>query len=269
LSFKCRGKDPEKKNKVELMKSLYVDIELEKRVLGLRAHRRIRETEEEILHLLRRKKNKAARELTQGIMLQWQPVLEMQAEAAVESELEARKEQERELIKKEKNYAKLRAHKHEARLDGKARYTPRGGSLELAVSGITARGQGSHTARGYAAVVGIGCGSNHIAAIHQSGELYTWGFGSAGRLGLDIGGQSSDPRADAKHPTVVQGLLGLPVVQVACGYSHSAAVTADARLFVWGSASTGKLGLGAISDKVRVCVCGIGSIIHLSHSYGF
>ena len=26
---------------------------------------------------------------------------------------------------------------------------------------------------------------NHIAAVHQSGELYTWGFGAAGRLGLD------------------------------------------------------------------------------------
>mmetsp|Transcript_28555 Transcript_28555/g.36926 ORF Transcript_28555/g.36926 Transcript_28555/m.36926 type:complete len:1227 (+) Transcript_28555:37-3717(+) len=265
LSFTVRGKDSEKKNKVNLMTSLYTDISLERRVLGLRSHRRIRETEEEIAHLTRRRKHKAARELVVEMQTLWQPVLEMQAEAAVEAELEARKDLEKKLIKKEKNYAKLRAHKHEARLDGKAKYTPRGGSLELAVSGTTARGNGSHTARGYAAVVGVSCGSNHIAAIHQSGELYTWGFGSAGRLGLDIGGQSSNPRADATHPTVVQGLLGLPVVQVACGYSHSAAVTADARLFVWGSASTGKLGLGVIADKEE-CYCSMPTAITVGDS---
>ena len=88
---------------------------------------------------------------------------------------------------------------------------------------------------------------------------------SAGRLGLDIGGQSSNPRADATHPTVVQGLLGLPVVQVACGYSHSAAVTADARLFVWGSASTGKLGLGVIADKEE-CYCSMPTAITVGDS---
>jgi hypothetical protein len=111
-----------------------------------------------------------------------------------------------------------------------------------------------HTARGYSAVVEVACGSNHVAAVHQSGELYTWGFGSAGRLGLDIAGANSDPRADATAPTVVQGLLGLPVVRVACGYAHSAAVTADARLFVWGSGSTGKLGLGPVAGKEE-CYC--------------
>jgi len=139
----------------------------------------------------------------------------------------------------------------QARLDGKAQYTPRGGSIVLKPSGITPRGSGSHTARGFAAVVDISCGANHIAAVHMSGELYTWGFGSSGRLGLDVGGKAQDPRADAARPTLVQGLLGLPVVQVSCGYSHSAAVTADARLFVWGGGATGKLGLGPVTDKVR------------------
>lgn len=254
MACEVRGKETEGKNKVDLMRVLYIDFQLERRVLGLRAHRKIRETEEEIHHSLRRKKKKHAKELIAQLQEQWQPVLEMQAEANAEAAMQARKDAEKGLIKREKDYAKLRAHKHEARLDGHARYTARGGSVLIPVSGITARGGGAHTARGYAAVVGVSCGSNHIAAIHVSGELYTWGFGSAGRLGLDVTGPSADPRADASRPTLVQGLLGSPVVTVACGFAHSAAITADAKLFVWGSGATGKLGLGPVSGKEE-CYC--------------
>lgn len=88
----------------------------------------------------------------------------------------------------------------------------------------------------------------------KSGELYTWGFGSAGRLGLNNAGETSDPRSDATRPTLVQSLLGLPVANVSCGFAHTAAVTADARLFVWGSGATGKLGLGPVAGKEE-CFC--------------
>ena len=127
--------------------------------------------------------------------------LDNQAEAAAE----ARKVKERAYIMKEKNYVKMRAHKHQARLSGVAQYTPRNGSLEINVSAITARGGGAKkrkskkgsgdsdgneegylkTARGYAHVAAVACGEHHMAIVHQSGELYTWGFGAAGRLGLD------------------------------------------------------------------------------------
>ena len=103
------------KNKLELMQTLYADMLLERRVLGLRQHRRIRETEEEIHHLIRRKKRKQAAKLVADLQEQWQPVLEMQAEAEAEATVQARKNQERALIRKEKNYAKMRAHKHEVR----------------------------------------------------------------------------------------------------------------------------------------------------------
>lgn len=54
----------------------------------------------------------------------------------------------------------------------------------------------------------------------------------------------------------VRGLLGFPVVNVAAGYAHSAAITADARLFVWGSGATGKLGLGPVTGKEE-CYCSV------------
>jgi hypothetical protein len=92
---------------------LYADVLLERRVLGLRAHRKIRETEEEIHRLARRKHHKAATALVCQLQAQWQPVLEMQAEAKAEGQVAARKGLERALIEKERNYAQMRAHKHE------------------------------------------------------------------------------------------------------------------------------------------------------------
>ena len=131
---------------------------------------------------------------------------------------------------KEKNYVKMRAHKHQARLSGVAQYTPRNGSLEINVSAITARGGGPkkkrnqskkgsgsgfgsdgnpeegylNTARGYAHVAAVACGEHHVAVVHQSGELYTWGFGAAGRLGLD--GYASAVRSWSVNPSVRQSV---------------------------------------------------------------
>ena len=38
-------------------------------------------------------------------------------------------------------------------------------------------------------------------------------------------------------------------MSISCGYSHSAAITVDARVFVWGSGSNGKLGQGPITEQ--------------------
>ena len=43
--------------------------------------------------------------------------------------------------------------------------------------------------------------------------------------------------------------MGRPVVRVACGYNHTAALTIDGKMYVWGSGSTGKLGLGSITGE--------------------
>ena len=47
---------------------------------------------------------------------------------------------------------------------------------------------------------------------------------------------------------------GKKVYQVACGYSHSALVTRDQQLYVWGAGTTGKLGLGVITEQYE-CYC--------------
>ena len=51
-------------------------------------------------------------------------------------------------------------------------------------------------------------------------------------------------------------LLTIPTVDrirtVACGYGHTAAVSMDGRLFVWGSGNSGRLGLGTLPHDASI-----------------
>ena len=86
----------------------------------------------------------------------------------------------------------------------------------------------------------------HSAAVTGDGRLFMWGSGSDGRLGRECGDSENSP-------IEVGGLLGevrrqgVRVRGVSCGYDHSACVTEDGRVFVWGSGSRGQLGLGSTS----------------------
>ena len=82
-----------------------------------------------------------------------------------------------------------------------------------------------------------------------------WGVGVSGRLGLDLT-EGGDAQRDVVKPTIVQALIGHPIVKVACGQSHSAAVTLNGELFVWGSAANGKLGLGS-EVRGQECFCSL------------
>ncbi|RHY72553.1 hypothetical protein DYB38_012794, partial [Aphanomyces astaci] len=82
-------------------------------------------------------------------------------------------------------------------------------------------------------------------------SLYSWGVGISGRLGH---GKSLEGiiNADADHPSRVMALQVIPSVfvkDVACAFDHSAAVSVDGHVYSWGSASTGKLGVGLLDDS--------------------
>eukprot|EP00854_Cymbomonas_tetramitiformis_P027196 gene27196-33478_t len=85
-------------------------------------------------------------------------------------------------------------------------------------------------------VLQVACGFYHTLCITASVEVYAWGQGSRGQLGLgDFSGKPS--------PALLQSLWCTPVVQVAAGETHSAALTATGHLFTWGSGKYGQLGL--------------------------
>lgn len=49
--------------------------------------------------------------------------------------------------------------------------------------------------------VAVTAGSNHVFMVHRSGQLYTWGVGASGRLGLDLL-QGGNPQVHQKRATV-------------------------------------------------------------------
>ena len=71
------------------------------------------------------------------------------------------------------------------------------------------------------------CSHFHSLAISQAGQVYSWGRGSLGLLGL------GDEKDGAPRP--IDGLRS--VKHVACGPYQSAAVTAEGDLFIFGWAA--------------------------------
>jgi ubiquitin-protein ligase E3 A len=95
-----------------------------------------------------------------------------------------------------------------------------------------------------ARVVAVACGADHTLALTATSVVFAWGANGCGQLGV---GDTAPRRA----PVVVSGLWGLPVVRLAAGGCHSAALTAAGALFTWGDNAWGQLGHGSGGEVVE------------------
>ena len=90
----------------------------------------------------------------------------------------------------------------------------------------------------------VACGVVHTLVVGEGGAtVFAFGHGQGGRLGTGTTLYHSTPTT----------VLGLPadVVAVAGGGAHSAAVTADGRLLLWGYNHYGQLGQGDREDRLQ------------------
>ncbi|KAG6592710.1 E3 ubiquitin-protein ligase HERC4 [Phytophthora cinnamomi] len=92
--------------------------------------------------------------------------------------------------------------------------------------------------------VELSCGVYHTLALSGS-RVYSWGIGDDGRLG-------HGDHESRLVPTLINSLKDTPFTAVACGGSHSGAVTASGDVFTWGSGSQGQLGLGKTRSREQV-----------------
>eukprot|EP01017_Pseudomicrothorax_dubius_P024431 TRINITY_DN2595_c0_g3_i3.p1 TRINITY_DN2595_c0_g3~~TRINITY_DN2595_c0_g3_i3.p1 ORF type:complete len:623 (-),score=139.19 TRINITY_DN2595_c0_g3_i3:74-1942(-) len=120
-------------------------------------------------------------------------------------------------------------------------------------------------------VQALSCGWGHTAAITDDGQLFTWGYGGEGQLGL--GGSESQ-----YEPQRVQ--LPSEAKSVDCGGRHTVVLTVDGAAFVFGNGESGQLGTGrrekellpvkldTLSEPLLQVACGISHTLFLGSSGG-
>lgn len=81
----------------------------------------------------------------------------------------------------------------------------------------------------------LSAGNDHILILTVGGTIYSMGTGSRGELGHGT-------VECEQQPKIVEYLTPLPVLQVACGGWHSAALTDDGDVYLWGWNNCGQLG---------------------------
>ncbi|XP_053778675.1 probable E3 ubiquitin-protein ligase HERC4 isoform X4 [Desmodus rotundus] len=92
-------------------------------------------------------------------------------------------------------------------------------------------------------IVAVSCGEAHTLALNDKGQVYAWGLDSDGQLGL-LGSEEC-----IRVPRNIKSLSDIQIVQVACGYYHSLALSKASEVFSWGQNKYGQLGLGIDCNK--------------------
>ncbi|KAJ0246339.1 Brevis radix (BRX) domain-containing protein [Hirschfeldia incana] len=76
-------------------------------------------------------------------------------------------------------------------------------------------------------VQSISLGAKHAALVTRQGEVFCWGDGNSGKLGLKV-------NLDVDHPKRVESLEGVVVGSVACSDHQTCGVTSSGEMYLWG-----------------------------------
>lgn len=92
--------------------------------------------------------------------------------------------------------------------------------------------------------VRISLGRLHGVGLADTGEVYSWGSNTYGRLGHGDSTSAGAAKAGRgiRPPGRVDALKEVSVIQVAAGDAHTLALTGSGRVFAWGNNSEGQLG---------------------------
>ncbi|GMG99831.1 hypothetical protein Nepgr_001671 [Nepenthes gracilis] len=89
----------------------------------------------------------------------------------------------------------------------------------------------------------VAAGAEHSVAVTEDGELYGWGWGRYGNLGLG-------DKQDRLVPQRVSSVNGEKMILVACGWRHTISVSTSGSLYTYGWSKYGQLGHGDFIDHL-------------------
>ena len=92
-------------------------------------------------------------------------------------------------------------------------------------------------------VLQVSCADEHMAVVTKDGKLYTTGSNPTGELGLG----DRNGRGELEE---VELPLAHGVVQVSCGLRHTAALTRNGRLYMFGNNRDGQLGIVGVDGYI-------------------
>jgi hypothetical protein len=100
-------------------------------------------------------------------------------------------------------------------------------------------------------IVHLECGAYHTAAVSLSGQVWTWGRGDVGQLGLPNSKMFKDEVGlCALRPARVKWLSNS--VAAACGEAHTLVLDRDGKVFAFGWDEDGQLGLENEEKQVKL-----------------
>lgn len=101
-------------------------------------------------------------------------------------------------------------------------------------------------------VTKVSAGNYHTAAVTENGSLYVWGANDFSQIG------DSSASFNVKTPTLIS-LDGKKAIDVSLGALHSAALTEDGSVYMWGCNDNGQLGDGTTVERDTPVLVNIGS----------
>lgn len=92
--------------------------------------------------------------------------------------------------------------------------------------------------------VAVHSGGKHAMALTLDGKVFSWGEGEDGKLGHGT-------RITLDKPKLIEALRSKRIRDIACGSSHSAAITSAGELYTWGLGEYGRLGHGDNATQLK------------------
>lgn len=101
----------------------------------------------------------------------------------------------------------------------------------------------------HVAVQKVVCGGLHTMALTDKGQVWSWGRGEGGQLGVPREKliQTKDGEVFVNKPCLIETFSRTRITQISAGDAHSLALEIGGTAYAWGFSTSGQLGTGAFS----------------------